>query len=357
MAWLSVAVFVALGLRMAHVDGLSVFLACAVGLLGLVKLIGEATESIANRIGPMLGGLLNASFGNVTELFIAIMALRGAHHELVRASISGSIICNLLLVLGLSMVVGGARREKQTFGCRSAHTGLLLLALCLIGLVTPTIVHLGPGADPTLTAAAAETMTRNVSLGVAIVLLVMYALSLLFSLKTHRFVLRPDSSQEAAAEDHGWSNRTAGVVLLVVTVMVGFVSDWFMDALEYMLKVQHLPLSELFVGVVIVAIVGNAAEAAVSLSMAARDNMDLAFEICMSAALQVALVTAPVLVIASWFMGNPMTLVFNTFEIAAIWAAVIVANLALADGESNWFEGAMFLGVYAIFVLVFWFHP
>lgn len=361
LAWLSLLLPVACGLQAVEsCRGLPVFAACALSIIGLVTLVTRSTESIATYSGAVVGGLLNATFGNVAELVIAVLALRAGMLEVVRASITGSILGNVLFVSGLSMCVGGVRYKRQIFPRGGASTSLLLLTLSLIGLVTPTIIHMGPMVDASLTQAQASVFSQEISVVVACVLLLMYGLSLLFSLRTHRFVFQPEAAEDIAEDSDeapAWSLRTSALVLLVVMLAVTVASELFVEALQHMLRVQRLPVSELFVGMVIVAVVGNAAEAGVAVSMAWRDKMGLAFQVSLGAAIQIAMLTAPLLVLVGLWSGHPLPLVFNLFELMALGSAVVIAELALQDGESNWFEGAMFLAVYAIFALVFWYHP
>lgn len=341
-------------MHLAHFQGVAVFTVSSLAILGLVTLIGKATEEIAVYTGPMWGGLLNATFGNVTELIIALMALKEGLHEIVRSSITGSILGNLLLVLGAAMLYGGLKHPTQKFSRTGANVNLGMLWVTVIALMVPSFIVFAYKADPMLNEATAHDLVQKVSLAASIILLGIYVLSLVFSLRTHRFILMPETEHEEKAE---WSKAVAVTTLLTATVMVAFTSDIFVEALRYMLEVQKLQISELFVGVVIVAVVGNAAEGSVAIWVARDNKMELSYQIAMGSCLQVALMVAPVLVIASFLMGKPMTLAFNVFELASLLAAVLIAGASLQDGETNWLEGALFLAVYVFFAMVFWFHP
>lgn len=328
------------------------FITCCLAILGTVTLIGKSTEEIALYTGPVIGGLMNATFGNVTELIIAFFALKAGLHEIVRSSITGSILGNLLLVLGAAMFYGGLKHSTQKFSQTGASINVGMLVLTLITLVVPSFIPLAHFADPTLPSDQVIPLTEKASLAAAVVLLFIYVLSLIFSLRTHRFLLMP---QTETHEEPEWSKAQAIAVLFVSTIMVAFLSDVFVEAINGLLA--QVAISKLFVGVVVVAVVGNAAEGSVAIWVARENKMDLSFQIAMGSCLQVALMVAPVLVIASFLMGNPMTLAFNVFELFFLAAGVAISGFALIDGESNWLEGAMFLAVYGFFALVFWFHP
>ncbi|QDT14819.1 calcium:proton antiporter [Alienimonas californiensis] len=365
------------------------FVAAALAILGTVTLIGKATEEVALYAGPLWGGLLNATFGNVTELIIAVFALSEGPklYPVVRASITGSILGNLLLVLGAAMVYGGTKYTTQKFSRTGAHANVGMLWVTVLILSVPALVHLVaelPGLDPTLVPAAEELVeagageegpsrverlaeaktiaaeyTDEVTLAGAGILLGLYVLMLIFSLRTHRFLLRSDEAEHEAPE---WSVKTAAAVLLGATLCVAYLSEAFVHAIDLFRESGTLDISELFLGVVVVAVVGNAAEGLVAVWVARENKMELSFQIAMGSSLQVALLVAPVLVFASGFMngwgpGELMTLEFSLFELLSLAAAVLVAGNALSDGESNWLEGAMFLAMYVFFALVFWFHP
>ncbi len=331
------------------------FALAALAILGLVVVIGAATEEVAMRVGAVWGGLLNATFGNVTELIIALMALNKGAYDVVRGSITGSILGNLLLLLGLAMFAGGINQKTQKFSRTGATASVQMLALALVALVIPSVTMYFFMFDPTLSPEYAPVMAKKLTLAVSIILLVCYGLNLIFSLKTHAFTFRTD---EGHHEEPKWSLRAAVIILTVTVVMVALTSEVFVDALDRMIHESDVPISPMFLGVIVVAVVGNAAEGSVAILAATKDKMELAFQVAMSSAIQVALLIAPVLVIASFlFTDKPLLLAFNPFELLAIWAGVLISGYALNDGESNWFEGAMMVLVYIAFACVFWFHP
>ena len=331
------------------------FIIAAAAILGLVVVIGGATEEVAMRLGAVWGGLLNATFGNVTELIIALLALNKGSYEVVRGSITGSILGNLLLLLGLAMFAGGIKNKTQHFSRTGATASVQMLAVALFALVIPSVtVHFWQ-FDPKLTQVLAHAMATKLSLAVAILLLVVYALNLVFSLWTHSFTFRTD---EGHGEEPKWSLRAAVIVLVITVVFVALTSEIFVDALDRMVHESKVGVSEMFLGVVVVAIVGNAAEGSVAVLAAMKNKMELAFQVAMSSAIQIALMVSPVLVIFSFlFAEKPMLMAFNPFELLALWAGVLISAFALNDGESNWFEGAMMVLVYVCFACVFWFHP
>ena len=360
MSLLLIFLPVAIVLQIMHIEGLPLFLVSGLGILGTVTLIGKGTEEIAVYTGPLWGGLLNATFGNVTELIIAMVALtKGpSMYPIVLGSIAGSILGNLLLVLGGAMLYGGMKFQVQRISKTGANVNIGMLWVVLITLVVPSLVqtgyHMNPEAFPEVTAAAAEQMVERVSLVAAVMLLVLYGLSLLFSLRTHRFLLMPEADHSEKAE---WSMRTSIIMLLSATLMVAYLSEAFVSSIETLKESGTIAMSEMFIGVIVVAVVGNAAEGMVAVWVARDDKMELSFQIAMGSCLQVALMVAPVLVLTSYFMGDLMTLAFDPFMLMALVAATVIASSALADGESNWLEGTMFLAVYVFFAMVFWFPP
>jgi Ca2+:H+ antiporter len=318
--------------------------------------MGEATEAIAARTGPGIGGLLNVTFGNAPELIIAFFALLEGLQEVVKASIVGSIIGNILLVMGAAMLVGGLPRDKQTFSQTAAHAQSAMLMLALVALVFPAIFQLIHGGGlPQVGVDEVDfgSDLEQLSFGVAIVLLISYVAGLIFSLKTHRAVFNPydDSGEEEA---HHWPVRRAAVYLALAAVAVGVMSEILVGSITE--ASEDIGLSEFFVGVFVVAIVGNAAEHWVAVLVAAKDKMDLAVNIAIGSSAQIALFVAPLLVLASFVVGDhPMALVFNGYELGALLFAVLIANLVTQDGESNWFEGVQLLALYAVLGLVFYF--
>jgi len=351
MNWMLLLIPVAVALGVAKADPLYIFIASAGGIIPLAGWMGRSTEWIAEHLGPGIGGLLNATFGNAAELIIAIMALRAGLHDVVKASITGSIIGNILLVLGLSIVAGGTKYKELRFNRTAASLSTTLLALSAIALIVPAMFHrLSEGANR----APAE---RTLSLEIAVVLAITYVLSLIFSLHTHKHLYvgpASDASEEALGMKHVPLWR-ATVILLVATVFVAILSELLVGSVEHTAK--RLGMSDVFVGVFLLAIIGNAAEHSTAVMMAMKNKMDLALNIAVGSSLQVALLVAPVLVFISYAFGRPLDLVFTTFEIAAVAVSAAVVNLIALDGESNWMEGVLLLAVYGILGLAFYALP
>ena len=353
---LAVFIPVAVALEIAHADPILIFGAAALGVIPTAALMGMATEELAAKSGPGIGGLLNVTFGNAPELIIAFFALLEGLQEVVKASIVGSIVGNILLVLGAAMLVGGWNREKQTFNATAAtaQSGMLLLALA--ALILPALwqlIHGGglPGVGDERIDFGSDL--EHLSFGVAIVLIFSYVAGLFFSLKTHKQLFNP-YSEDDHEDTLGWSVRKSLLMLGGAALAVGLMSEILVGSIS---EASHdIGLSEFFVGVFIVAIVGNAAEHWVAVLVAAKDKMDLAVNIAIGSSAQIALFVAPILVLASFVVGeNPMALVFNGYEIGALILAVLIANFLTQDGESNWFEGVQLLALYAVFGLVFFY--
>ena len=331
-----------------------VFGTSALGIVPTAALMGRATEELAARSGPGIGGLLNVTFGNAPELIIALFALGQGLHEVVKASIIGSIIGNILLVLGGAMLAGGIGREKQVFSRTTASVQTSMLLLAAAALMMPAIFELVEGKG--LPHPGAEVVNyggtvEHLSLAVAIVLMATYVAGLFFSLKTHRDIFNPEYGDDGA---WGWSTRTSVIALAVAGVLVGVMSEVLVSSIGE--ASRSIGLSEFFIGVIVVAIVGNAAEHWVAVLVAMKDKMDLAVNIAIGSSAQVALFVAPILVLASFFIGpHPLALVFNGFELGAILLAVLIANYVTQDGESTWFEGVQLLAVYVVFGLAFYY--
>ncbi len=338
------------------------FLAAVLAIVPLAGLMGRATENLAEHLGPAAGGLLNATFGNAAELIIALAALRRGPemYPLVKASITGSIIGNILLVLGAAAFVGGLRRPRQTFNRTHAGVGTTLLAIACVGLVVPTLYfHLFHG-----TAGLTESESRtieNLSEEIAVVLAVVYGLSLVFTLRTHAHLTEGEAvgppTRTNEPERRAWSTRAALVVLLAATAGVAVMSEWLVGAVEA--AAHALGLNEVFIGVIVVAAVGNAAEHSTAVWMAWQNRMELAVQIAVGSSTQVALFVAPALVFLSLLFGHPhpLDLHFTLLEVAALLLSVIVVALVCHDGETHWLEGAMLLAVYVIFAVAFYHLP
>ena len=325
-----------------------VFLATAVSLIPLAGVIGLGTEELADRAGPAVGGFLNATFGNAAELIIAVVALGSGHVELVKASISGSIIGNLLLVLGFSFFLGGLGRRTQKFHRTAATNTTSMLFLAVVALVMPAVF------DLTLygTLEARPPAIDRLSLGTAIVLIAAYIGSLIYAFTADRDLFRPTP---AAHHKPGMPVAAAVGLLAAGTIVTTVQAELLVGTLEPALK--QFGFTELFVGVVLVAIIGNAAEHYSAIAAARRDQMTLALEISVGSSAQIALFVAPAVILYSFAIGRPMSLIFNPFEISSIALSVLATAMVVADGESNWVEGLQLLSVYAIFALAFYFIP
>ncbi len=354
--FLGVFIPIAVGLELAHASPPLIFAAAAVGVIPTAALMGESTEHLAARTGPGIGGFLNVTFGNAPELIIAFFALIAGLQEVVKASIIGSIIGNILLVLGAAMFVGGINRESQTFSrtAATAQSGMLLLALA--ALILPALFQLIHGGGlPSVEEARQDFSPEldHLSLGVAIVLILTYAAGLYFSLKSHRALFNPYDEEDAEHEG-GWTIKRGLISLAVAGVLVGLMSEILVGSITE--TAEQIGLSEFFIGVFVVAIVGNAAEHWVAVLVAAKDKMDLAVNIAIGSSAQIALFVAPVLVLLSFVFGpEPMALVFNGYELGGVLFAVLIANFVTQEGESNWFEGIQLLALYAVLGLVFFF--
>lgn len=352
---------IALGSGFVGVPAGGRFLAAMVAILPLAAVMGEATEQLAHRAGPGIGGLLNASFGNAAELILALAMLSKGPRldEVVKASIIGSILGNILLVLGASLLVGGLRYRVQRFNKTAAGVGSTMLILAAIGMLVPAIFHVLPEVRE-LEKTESLNLEHALSLAVCVALMLSYVLTLVFSLKTHKNLFNPEN--ECGEDDHRRSDHSGGAsiarlstVLLIATVFVALVSEVLAGAIEQ--TGEDWGLSRVFLGVIVVAIVGNAAEHSTAVMVAYKNKMDLAVGIALGSALQVALFVAPILVFASYLRETPMDLLFSTMEVLAVILGVVVARMIAEDGESNWLEGAMLLILYAILAFAFFVLP
>lgn len=347
---------IAIVLELIHAAPALVFAASALGVIPTAALMGRATEELAAKSGPGLGGLLNVTFGNAPELIIALFALAAGLHEVVKASLIGSILGNVLLVMGASMLFGGLKKGQsvQRFDRTAASAQSLMLLLALAALVMPAVYELVDGQGlPAIgpDRIRYDSTVEGLSLVVAIVLIATYVAGLLFSLKTHKDLFNPHSD-DAGHDSWGWSVRQSVIALAVAGIAVGGMSEILVGSISE--ASEAIGISEFFVGVIIVAIVGNAAEHWVAVLFAVKNKMDLSVNISIGSSAQIALFVAPVLVICSFFIGPfPMPLVFNGFEIAAAILAILAAFQVTSEGESNWFEGAQLLALYVVLAAVF----
>ena len=363
--WLLIAVPVAIALRFvpSFNNPTALFIVSCLAIIPLAGWMGKATEHLADHLGQGIGGLLNATFGNAAELIIALFALSKGLEGVVKASITGSIIGNLLLVLGLSVVAGGAKNKIQKFDKTAAGASATALTLAGIALLIPSIFHFAADDVPVALGGWTAAKEQNLSLAIAIVLILTYIGTLVFSLITHKEFFVGESMQGAAqkvgheeeeAGEH-WSRNKAIVVLLVATAFVALISEFLVGAVEA--ARGALGFTEVFVGVIVVAIIGNAAEHSSAILMAMRNKMDLSLGIALGSSLQIALFVAPVLLFASYLFGKPMNLEFTIPEVVAVFAAILIVQQICSDGESNWVEGLQLLSVYAILGILFFFLP
>ncbi|MFN8452234.1 MAG: calcium/proton exchanger [Anaerolineae bacterium] len=352
MYYLLVFAPIAVIARLASADPVIVFILSALGLVPLAKLIGDATEELAVYTGPRLGGLLNATLGNAAELIITIFAIQAGLLELVRASITGSILGNLLLVLGFSIALGGWKHGLQHFDKRTASINATLLVLAVVALAIPSLF------DRVLVERPESELLF--SEGVALILIVLYGLMLLYSF-TARHDPHADETgavRESAAVEHHtarWSLRFTIGVLAAATIGTALVSETLIGAVEPV--VESLGLTEFFLGIIIIPLIGNIAEHLVAVQVALKNKMELSLAVSLGSSLQIALFVAPVLVFVSLLFDNRLLLVFNEFELVALFGTSLIAALIALDGESNWLEGAMLLAVYLIIALAFFFLP
>jgi Ca2+:H+ antiporter len=339
--WLLVFVPVSLVFEFVLKQPVAIFATSCVAILPLAALLGRATDELAIHSGPRVGGLLNATFGNITELIISILLVAAGEFTVVKASLIGSIVGNLFLVLGASILAGGLRFREQEFSVRSAgvHSSSLLLAVAAL-LMPAIFVNTTPSTP---------SQRLVISAVVAVVLILLYGAALLFTLVTHVHLFRAPASDEQA----DWSFRRAILVLLLAAIVVGVESEFLVGSLEA--TVHALGLSKVFVGLVIVAIIGNAAEHASAVFFAIRNKMDVAMEISFGSSTQIALFVAPLLVFVSLAIGRPMDFVFSGLEVVAVALATIIVAAIVVDGRSNWLEGAQLLGAYVIIATTFFF--
>jgi Ca2+:H+ antiporter len=346
--WLLVFVPVAAMMNHLNASAPMVFFAACLAIIPLAALMGDGTEVLADKAGAGVGGLLNATFGNAAELIISYVALSKGLHDVVKASIIGSIIGNILLVLGAATLIGGMKREKLSFNITAASSGSSMLFLSAIGLLIPAMFA-STSREPHL--------IRSLSTEVAIILLIGYVLSLVFTLKTHKHLYtgEPDdqeSGDEEGEQEPAGSVKGAVAKLFGATILVAWMSEILVGVVE---EAAHaMGLTDVFIGVIVLAVVGNAAEHSTAVMMALKNKMDVAIGIAVGSSTQIALFVAPVLMLSSLFMDKPMDLVFSVPEVVAVVISVMVVGQISQDGECNWLEGVQLLSVYAILGCVFY---
>ena len=344
---------VAIALDIAGAGPTALFVTSALGVIPTAALMGRATEELASRAGPGIGGLLNVTFGNAPELIIALFALNKGLHEVVKASLVGSVIGNILLVMGAAMFAGGLGRDRQRFNPVAASAQASMLLLAIVAAVMPAVLALVSGAGLPPSGASRVSFSHDLqvlSVITAVVLIAVYASGLVFSLVTHRDLFNPTSEDDVGGEP--WSTRRSVAMLALAGAAVAVMSEILVGSISEF--ADSAGVSQFFIGAVIVAIVGNAAEHWVAVLVARKDQMDLAVNIAIGSSAQLALFVLPVLVLASLVIGpGPLALVFNGFELAALVLAALIANQVTQDGESTWFEGLQLLAVYVIVAVAF----
>lgn len=348
-AWLLYATIpVAIAIQFLHASLALEFVFACLAVLPLAAWIGKGTEHLARRMGPTYGALFNATFGNFAEMVIAVFAIRAGMIEVVRASLSGSILGNILFVTGASMLAGGWRRETQRFNPLAAESQAGQMLLAVAAMLVPALFFRAAGPS------RRDALIHPVSIGVSLVLLLSYGLGLWFSFRTHQHRLSAVTTTAAHAEPL-WSVRRAMGLLLFSSVLMGFVAEGLVEAVGE--AGRQWGLNEVFLGFIVLAIVGNAAEHSTAVLLAIRDDMDTALNISMQSSVQIALFVTPVLVLISYPLGHPLDLLFTPFELLAVALGTAILSYLAMNGESNWYEGAQLLAVYAIIAVALFFLP
>ena len=319
-----------------NASGSVMFILSCLSIIPLAGLMGEGTEEISFYSGPKIGGFLNGTFGNATELIISFFALKQGLFDIVKSSIAGAVIGNVLLVVGASMLAGGLKFKTQKFNEKVSEVTSSMLLFAVLGLCIPALfTHT---VDPALL----NTRYEGLSVFVAVVMIIIYILSLVFSFSTHKDIYNTEASKEGSAK---WTLKKAILILVVVTILIAIESEFLVNGVESI--TESLGWSEFFVGIILIPIIGNAAEHTTAIIMARKDQMDVALEIALGSSLQIILFVAPILIFISLFF-KPMSIVFNEFELVALIASVVIANKVSHDGECNWLEGVQLLAVYLI---------
>jgi Ca2+:H+ antiporter len=347
LRWLLLLIPVAILAKLAHWGEVVLFVTSALAVIPLAGLMGEATEALAEKTGPRIGGLLNATLGNAAELIITLFAIKEGLLDLVKASLIGSILGNVLLVMGLSILLGGLKNGVQKFDRSHVGVDATLTILAVIALSVPSFFNAAIEPD--------TLRVEELSLTTAFAMIVIYVLAIVFSLRSRTPIEAHGATVQPSHSGPRWSTRKALGILVLATVGIALMSEFLVSSVEPV--TQQLGFSEFFVGIIIIPLIGNVAEHLVAVQVALKNQMDLSLSIALGSSLQIALFVAPVLVFVSLLMGNPLTLEFNGFEVVALIAAGIIAAFVALDGESNWLEGAMLLAVYIIIALAFFFLP
>lgn len=347
MRWLLLFIPLSILLAAFRMSPEWVFVTSGFAIVPLAGLIGRATEEVAICRGAAFGGILNATFGNATEMIIGLIAAYRGEVDVVRASLIGSIIGNVLLVLGLSILVGGMKYRIQTFNADAAQAYATMMAMAVISLLVPGLfIH----SAPELMHHRPGPAVIHLSLSVSVVLILLYAGSLVFSLRTHESLFRGELE---VAEKPEWKQSFAVGVLISATILVAIESDLLVGGIEPV--VRSWGVTKLFMGIIIVPIIGNAAEHSTAVMMSLRNKMDISLNISLSSSTQIAMFVTPFIIIASTIMGRPVTVLFSSYELIALTAAVIIAVVICLDGKSHWLEGAQLLTAYLIIALSFYF--
>lgn len=330
--------------KFMNLPGAVMFVLACLSIIPLAGLIGQSTEEISFYTGPKVGGFLNGTFGNATELIISFFALKQGLFDVVKSSIAGAVIGNILLVIGFSMLAGGLKYKTQKFNQKVSEVSSSMLLFAVLGLCIPAIF------THTVNPALLDTRYEGLSLFVAVIMFIIYILSLVFTFSTHKFIYSTPEGEKEEEVTAEWSLKKAIFVLVVSTVIIAIESEFLVNGIEPI--TQSLGWSEFFVGIILIPIVGNAAEHSTAVVMARKNKMDVSLEIAIGSSLQIILFVAPVLIFLS-LLFTPMSIVFNPFELVALIASVLIANRVSQDGESNWLEGIQLIAVYAIIAASF----
>jgi Ca2+:H+ antiporter len=348
--WFLIFVPVAIALEFLRPESHTlIFVAACMAVIPLAGWLGRATEQLAHHTGEGVGGLLNATFGNAAELIIALMAIRKGLYPVVKASLTGSIIGNILLVLGGAFLAGGIRHKEQEFNVTGAQAQSTLLTLAAIGLIMPAAFHYLAGHS-------AVSLENDISLEISIILLLAYSAHLLFTLYTHKQLFAGAERDATDAAHQPWGLKRSLLTLAGATALIAWISEILVGSVEQ--AAIAFGMSRIFIGVIVVAVIGNAAEHSTAITTALNNRMELSMGIALGSSLQIALFVAPLLVMLSYFFGpRPMDLVFTPAEVLAVFLAVLITGQVASDGKSNWLEGVQLLAVYLMLAVVFYFLP